>query len=683
MGNILEYALRLNDSGFTGPGQRATRVVINLGDAVGRVGRGAGSVNSLGSAFTNLAVKIGAAFTAYKAVEGAFSGFSKAVTLASDLETTATSFKVLLGSGDAAAGMLFRIKALAAETPFEFPELAKAGKSLLAFGESAGEIPNALRRIGDISSGVGSSIGEIAEIYGKARTQGTLFSEDINQLTGRGIPIIRELASVLKQPEAQIKKLAEEGRITFPLLDQAFRNLTSKGGQFFGMMGEQSKTFSGLWSTLADGVNELFLELGKPLNDSLKPLLADAIGLAGTLTPMFQRIGADVGGLVKSMRDFVVEAESGGGIAEALAGQLKSAISTAGEAFMIPIRAIGAAMPGLGLGLLNVLMPSANWLGAKFTQLGLNFGALLNEQIALAVAHIPGMGGIANDIMQVSGSAERGARGAGHSADDIAATFPAAMKAAASEFAGAMADFKKELQNGADAFMGVDRSLTGPAADAARDQFYGGKTQMMGQMPSFGGEGMAKPGEERGGARGTPGLSQALAAAIGGKTETKTQTGATKENTSAVKENTKTISRSLAPVVMGDTRSKIVSKRDGSTLPDGSTKAKGRYMGSAGGGGLDGHFRNQQEAAPWEEMRRKPSQWEHLQSRSWKRNATVATAPNLTPPAAAKATAERQKDVTARVQGQSSGGGGGGLLEEIKRLVSQIEAHTAKLEVVR
>jgi hypothetical protein len=61
----------------------------------------------------------------------------------------------------------------------------------------------------------------------------------------------------------------------------------------------------------------------------------------------------------------------------------------------------------------------------------------------------------------------------------------------------------------------------------------------------------------------------------------------------------------------------------------------------------------------------------------------LATAPNLTPPAAAKATAERQKDVTARVQGQSSGGGGGGLLEEIKRLVSQIEAHTAKLEVVR
>jgi hypothetical protein len=52
-------------------------------------------------------------------------------------------------------------------------------------------VPETLRRIGDVSAGVQAPVGEIVELYGKARVQGRLFAEDINQLTGRGILIIQ------------------------------------------------------------------------------------------------------------------------------------------------------------------------------------------------------------------------------------------------------------------------------------------------------------------------------------------------------------------------------------------------------------------------------------------------------------------------------------------------------------
>ena len=82
----------------------------------------------------------------------------------------------------------------AASTPFEFPEIANAGKSLLAFGFEASKITGTLTTLGDIASSLNIPLGELSEIYGKIKTSGRVFSEDINQLTGRGIPIISELA---------------------------------------------------------------------------------------------------------------------------------------------------------------------------------------------------------------------------------------------------------------------------------------------------------------------------------------------------------------------------------------------------------------------------------------------------------------------------------------------------------
>jgi tape measure domain-containing protein len=114
--------------------------------------------------------------------------------------------------------------------------------------------------------GAGAPIGEIAELFGKAKVQGTLFAEDINQLVGRGIPVIQEFAKQLGVSEGEVKKLASSGKITFSNLNQAFIDLSSEGGAFFNMMQEQSQTTIGKFSTLKDNILAAALPIGEAWN---------------------------------------------------------------------------------------------------------------------------------------------------------------------------------------------------------------------------------------------------------------------------------------------------------------------------------------------------------------------------------------------------------------------------------
>jgi tape measure domain-containing protein len=218
----------------------------------------------------------------------------KAVTSAADFEQTKVAFTTLIGDAGKAEQTLAQLRELGAKTPFEFPELADAGRKLIAFGEGSDTVAATLARIGDVSAGVQAPVNEIAELYGKARVQGRLFAEDINQLTGRGIPIIGELAKQFGVSDSEVKKLVESGQVGFPQIEQAFVNMTSQGGKFAGMMEAQSKTTNGLFSTLKDTINEVFLTLGTPINDAIRPLVEQAIALAQKLAPLATEAGTKI-----------------------------------------------------------------------------------------------------------------------------------------------------------------------------------------------------------------------------------------------------------------------------------------------------------------------------------------------------------------------------------------------------
>ena len=121
----------------------------------------------------------------------------------------------------------------------------------------------------------------MTEIYGKARVQGTLFSQDLNRLAGRGIPIFTELAKVMGVGVDEIKKLASEGKVGFSDLEQVFKNLTGQGGQFANLMSEQSDTLAGKWSNFNDSLEKANIIIGNrllPTAKSLVTILGNATG---------------------------------------------------------------------------------------------------------------------------------------------------------------------------------------------------------------------------------------------------------------------------------------------------------------------------------------------------------------------------------------------------------------------
>ena len=250
LGSILAR-LKMDTSDYEKGAQRAESSTRGLG---GILERGVGA----STAFATGLLAVGAALTAA-------AGF--AVKSAAGIEQTRTAFTTMLKDGDKAGQLMRELNKFAAETPFEFPELADAGKKLLAFGFAANEIQPNLRRLGDVASGLGIPIGELSELYGKARVQGRLYMEDVNQLTGRGIPIIQEFAKQFGVSEGEVRNLVEQGKIGFPELQKGIENMTNAGGQFAGGMAAQSQTVNGLISTLMDNIGAFARELVGMSND--------------------------------------------------------------------------------------------------------------------------------------------------------------------------------------------------------------------------------------------------------------------------------------------------------------------------------------------------------------------------------------------------------------------------------
>lgn len=233
----------------TGIGKSESRAK-KLSDALDRMGRGAAVVSAAAAAAGVAAVKF-----------------------AGNLEQTQLALEVLLGDAEQATRIKNEWTALAAETPFSSSDIDSAGKKLLAFNISAEEVTETLRRIGDISAATGSSISEIADIYGKAAVQGRLFAEDINQFQGRGIPVVQALAEVLGVAETDIRDLVSEGKIGFPELEAAFRAMTDEGGQFSGMMEKLSTSTLGRFSSVMDNAELAIASFGSVMLDTVNDVL--------------------------------------------------------------------------------------------------------------------------------------------------------------------------------------------------------------------------------------------------------------------------------------------------------------------------------------------------------------------------------------------------------------------------
>lgn len=214
--------------------------------------------------------------------------FASAIaTVRGEYQQLEIAFETMLGSKSQADALMAQLIDTAATTPFEMKEIAEASKMLLAYGMAADEVNGTLIRLGDIAAGLSIPIKDLAFLYGTTMVQGRLYTQDLNQFLGRGIPLADELAKQFGKNKSEVKKLVEEGKIGFPEVQKAIEALTNEGSKFGGLMEAQSKTIKGQLSNIEDAWEQMMNEIGRSQEENI----SGALDITGKLIENWKTIG--------------------------------------------------------------------------------------------------------------------------------------------------------------------------------------------------------------------------------------------------------------------------------------------------------------------------------------------------------------------------------------------------------
>lgn len=173
------------------------------------------------------------------------------------------AFSTMLRSNSQAKKLMDELIVTAAKTPFDLQGIASSAKQMLAYGSTVDTVVDELVMLGNVASGVGAQLGDIAYLYGTLRTQGRAYTVDIRQFAGRGIPIYEELAKVLGVTKDKVSELVTEGKVGFAEVEKAFQNMTNSSGIYYNLMQEQSKSLTGMISNLGDAWDNVLNDFGK------------------------------------------------------------------------------------------------------------------------------------------------------------------------------------------------------------------------------------------------------------------------------------------------------------------------------------------------------------------------------------------------------------------------------------
>lgn len=173
------------------------------------------------------------------------------------------SFNTMLGSADKSKQLMDELIQTAAHTPFDMSSITSGAKQLLAYGTEAKDVNKTLVQLGDIASGLNIPLGELVYLYGTTVSQGRMFTMDLRQFMGRGVPLAEELGKILHQNTTEVQESVSKGKVTSDIFKEAIANMTQAGGRFGGLMEQQSKTLEGQWSYIGDSIQQAFNEIGK------------------------------------------------------------------------------------------------------------------------------------------------------------------------------------------------------------------------------------------------------------------------------------------------------------------------------------------------------------------------------------------------------------------------------------
>ena len=262
----LYFATGIDNSGLKKDSEEAKRYINDISDFAKKAG-----------------IALGAAFSV-----GALKQFaSEVINVRGEIQQLGIAFETMLGSKERADRMMSDIVDMAKRTPFTLTDVATNAKQLMAMGIAADEVIGTLKSLGDVAAGVSVPISRIAINYGQVRALGRLQSREIRDFAMAGIPIVEQLANMLGKTASEIYEMVDAGSVGFPLVEQAFKNMSGEGGKFYNLMEKQNSSLTGQIEKLKDEIQLMFNEIG----ESQEGVIYGSIGVASSLVENYERVG--------------------------------------------------------------------------------------------------------------------------------------------------------------------------------------------------------------------------------------------------------------------------------------------------------------------------------------------------------------------------------------------------------
>jgi tape measure domain-containing protein len=285
------------------------------------------------------------------------------VRAAAAAEQTAVAYERLVGSAEEAARLLQQINRFADVTPFSNTEVQEAGRQLLGLGFQAQQVIPMLTAVGDAASGMGrgaQGMDTIIRALGKISASSKVTGEAIAMIGDMGYNAWKPLAETLGVSIPEAQKRVSAGAVDASTGIRAL--LMGMATDFSGMMDAQSKTLSGLFSTMQGVGASAMARMGQDIADAL-----DLSGVADSAIASLNKIKewAEGGGFARVLQEIQ---KNVGLLAGAFAGMLAPAILKAAVALrvgmLIPMAKFIAVGAVLGTSLQSMGVQFGSWQSA-------------------------------------------------------------------------------------------------------------------------------------------------------------------------------------------------------------------------------------------------------------------------------------------------------------------------------
>lgn len=281
-GMLFSNALSMATSG-------ASAGFMVAGPAGALVGAGIGGLVGLGSGALQSYESQDSSFKSYvqDAVQEQLDAQSESLTSGSSIaagrETDKISFATLFGSKETADSYLSNLVGMANSTPFLYDDLTSMSKTLATYGYDADSILPVLQTIGDAGAALGQSTSDmtaVATAIGRMKSSNKTTLEYLNILNDRGIGAVGMLSDAYGVDQGTMYSMISKGEVAGQ--DAVRIILDALSDSFAGAMEAQSKTFSGITSTIEGLQQELDNAMGEGYNQTrMQGLEAQKAWLAG------------------------------------------------------------------------------------------------------------------------------------------------------------------------------------------------------------------------------------------------------------------------------------------------------------------------------------------------------------------------------------------------------------------